>query len=58
MIHTGTNESVHHAVKQVTKHVARGLYRTVSLNASECSCVVGMSTEKLRDKLMWKNGFS
>ncbi|UNI17496.1 hypothetical protein JDV02_003836 [Purpureocillium takamizusanense] len=57
MLRTGTNEHVHHAIMQVAKHVARGLYRVVSLNASEYSCVVVMSTEKSREALMWKNGF-
>ena len=56
MLHSGTNESIDHAVTQVT-HIARGLYRLVSLNASEYSCVVVMSTDKPRDELMWKNGF-
>ncbi len=57
MLHSGTDESVDHAVAQVAKHIARGLYRVISLNASEYSCVVVMSTEKTRDELMWKNGF-
>ncbi|KPM43251.1 hypothetical protein AK830_g3329 [Neonectria ditissima] len=57
ILRTGTNEHIHHALTQVTKHVARGLYRIISLNASEYSCVVVMSTEKARDDLMWKNGF-
>lgn len=57
MLRTGTNENVQHALTQVMKHVARGLYRIVSLNASEYSCVVVLSTEKGREELMWKNGF-
>jgi len=57
ILRTGTNENVHLALTQVLKHVARGLYRIVSLNANEYSCVVVMSTEKSRDELMWKNGF-
>ncbi|KAI8657952.1 hypothetical protein NCS57_01175300 [Fusarium keratoplasticum] len=57
IVRTGTNEHVHHAVMQVTKHIARGLYRIVSMNVSDYSCVVVMSTEKSRDELMWKNGF-
>ncbi|KAI1846008.1 hypothetical protein JX265_000933 [Neoarthrinium moseri] len=57
ILRTGTNKDIHHAVLQVAKHVARGLYRLVSLNASEYSCVVVMATEKQRDMLMWKNGF-
>lgn len=57
MIRTGTNENFQHALTQTIKHVARGLYRIVSLSASEYSCVVVMSTEKSRDELMWKNGF-
>ncbi|RMJ02223.1 hypothetical protein CDV36_015509, partial [Fusarium kuroshium] len=32
IVRTGTNEHVHHAVMQVTKHIARGLYRIVSMN--------------------------
>jgi hypothetical protein len=35
MLRTGTNENIQHALNQVMKHVARGLYRIVSLNASE-----------------------
>ncbi|RBR22731.1 hypothetical protein FVER53590_03282 [Fusarium verticillioides] len=57
LLRTGTNESIDYAITQVTKHVARGLYRIVSMNASEYSCVVVFSTEKSRDELMWKNGF-
>jgi hypothetical protein len=57
ILRTGTNESVQHALNQVMKHVARGLYRIISLNASEYSCIVVMSTTKSRGELMWKNGF-
>ncbi|KAF5006178.1 hypothetical protein FDECE_7419 [Fusarium decemcellulare] len=57
IVRTGTNEHIHHAVTQVTKHVARGLYRIISMNVSEYSCVVVMSTEKSRDELIGKNGF-
>lgn len=57
MVRTGTNKDIHYAVLQVTKHIARGLYRLVSLNASEYSCVVVMAANKSRDELMWKNGF-
>jgi hypothetical protein len=57
MIHTGTNDVIHKAIIQITKHIARGLYRLVTLNASEYSCVVVMTTDKLKDELMWKNGF-
>ncbi|RBQ76428.1 hypothetical protein FVER14953_03282 [Fusarium verticillioides] len=57
LLRTGTNESIDYAITQVTKHVARGLYRIVSMNASEYSCVVVFSTEKSRDEFMWKNGF-
>ncbi|KAF4965418.1 hypothetical protein FSARC_6769 [Fusarium sarcochroum] len=57
IIRTGTNEHVHHAVTQVTKHIARGLYRIISMNVSDYSCVVVMSTEKSRDELMFRNGF-
>ncbi|KAK1580108.1 uncharacterized protein LY79DRAFT_562331 [Colletotrichum navitas] len=55
--HTGTNEHVHHALIQVARHVARGLYYIVSLSITEDSCMVFMSTEKPRSELMWKNGF-
>ncbi|QPC77960.1 hypothetical protein HYE68_008712 [Fusarium pseudograminearum] len=57
LLRTGTNESIDYAIKQVTKHIARGLYRVISLNISEYSCVVVFSTEKSREELMWKNGF-
>lgn len=57
MLRTGTNEDIDYAVRQVAKHMARGLYRIVSLNASAYSCVVAMSTEKQRSELLWKNGF-
>jgi hypothetical protein len=56
ILRSGTDES-HHAVTQVAKHIARGIYRLVSLNVSEYSCVVVFSTEKKRSELMWKNGF-
>lgn len=46
VIRDGTDEPVHHALMQVTKHVARGLYRIVSLQLSEHSCVVVLSTDK------------
>lgn len=57
ILRTGTNEDNHHALAQVAKHVAHGLYRLVSLNITEYSCVVVFSTEKMRSELMWKNGF-
>lgn len=57
LLQTGTNEPVQHAITQVMKHVARGLYRIISLQASQYSCIVVMKTEKSRDELMWKNGF-
>ncbi|KAM0552660.1 hypothetical protein ACHAPJ_007757 [Fusarium lateritium] len=57
ILRTGTNEHVHQAVIQVTKHIARGLYTIVSMNVSDYSCVVVMSTEKSRDELMFTNGF-
>ncbi|KAF5723851.1 hypothetical protein FMUND_1459 [Fusarium mundagurra] len=57
LLRTGTNESISYTITQVTKHVARGLYRIISMNASDYSCVVVLSTEKSRDELMWKNGF-
>lgn len=57
ILQTGTNQHVHHAVLQVTKHIARSVYRIISMNVSEYSCVVVMSTEKSREELMFKNGF-
>jgi hypothetical protein len=57
LLRTGTNGSIDHAITQVTKHIARGLYRVISMNASDYSCVVVFSTEKSREELMWKNGF-
>ncbi|SPJ85784.1 uncharacterized protein FTOL_11567 [Fusarium torulosum] len=57
IVRTGTNEHVHKAIIQVTKHIARGVYNIVSMNVSDYSCVVVMSTEKSRDELMFKNGF-
>ncbi|KAH8674293.1 hypothetical protein BX600DRAFT_457316 [Xylariales sp. PMI_506] len=56
-VFTGTNQDLRHALLQVAKHVARCLYRVISLNVSEYSCVVVMSTDRSRDELMWKNGF-
>jgi hypothetical protein len=50
-------EDIHHAVLQVTKHIARGLYKLVSMNVSEYSCTVVISANKSRDELLWKNGF-
>ncbi|CZR31671.1 uncharacterized protein FPRO_02142 [Fusarium proliferatum ET1] len=55
-LRTGTNEHIHHAVIQVTKHIARGLYRIVSMNVSEYQCIVVMETEKSTENLM-ANGF-
>jgi hypothetical protein len=56
MMHTGTT-SVHKAITQVDKHVHRGLYSVVSMNATKHSCVVVFSTELSREELLWKNGF-
>ncbi|TPX16374.1 uncharacterized protein E0L32_004023 [Thyridium curvatum] len=56
-LRTGTDEHVHHAVLQVAKHVARGLYRIVSMNVSDFSCMVIISTGKKREELKWKHGF-
>lgn len=44
-IRTGTNGSVHEALLAVAKHVEKGLYKFVSLQMSEYSCVMVMSTE-------------
>ncbi|EXK49885.1 hypothetical protein RAB80_002118 [Fusarium oxysporum f. sp. vasinfectum] len=55
-LRTGTNRHIHHAVIQVTKHIARGLYRILSMNVGEYQCVVVMETEKSTDDLM-SHGF-
>ncbi|KAL0933447.1 uncharacterized protein CTRU02_212410 [Colletotrichum truncatum] len=57
MLRTGTNESLDQVLKQVTRHVNRGLYRIVNLSMTEFSCVVVLFTEKSRSDLVWKNGF-
>lgn len=44
-IRTGTNGSVHEALLAVARHVEKGLYNIVSLQMSEYSCVVVVSTE-------------
>lgn len=44
-IRTGTNGSVHEALLAVAKHVEKGLYKIVSLQMSEYSCVVVIETE-------------
>lgn len=44
-ISTGTNGSVHDALVAVAKHVEKRLHKIVSLQMSEYSCVVVMSTE-------------
>ncbi|KAK1543521.1 hypothetical protein CPAR01_04154 [Colletotrichum paranaense] len=36
----GAEGHVHHVFTQVTKHLARGIYHSISLNATEHSCVV------------------
>ncbi|KAK1456692.1 hypothetical protein CMEL01_16370 [Colletotrichum melonis] len=51
ILRTGTNEHVHHVVTQVTKHLARGLYHLISLDVTEHSCVVVISTGKKRSEL-------
>ncbi|KAK2024415.1 hypothetical protein LX32DRAFT_643673 [Colletotrichum zoysiae] len=56
-LHTGTDEHAHHALIQVARHVARGIYRIVSLSVTEDSCMVILSTGKPRSEIMWKNGF-
>ncbi|ROW03987.1 hypothetical protein VSDG_00841 [Cytospora chrysosperma] len=43
--------------RRVAEHVARGLYSVLSMNMSEYSCVVVMSTGLPRQDLMWKDGF-
>lgn len=54
---TGTHDSVKEVIVQVTEHLLRGLYSRVSLNASDHSCVVVMSTDKPQEEFTWKNGF-
>jgi hypothetical protein len=56
-LRTGTDKTVHEAIVQVSKHIQRGLYELVSLNASKHSCVVVISTEKARSDLVFKHGF-
>ncbi|KAL6886016.1 hypothetical protein GGI43DRAFT_277593 [Trichoderma evansii] len=56
-IRSGTDKSVQDAILQVAKHISRGLYKVVSLNASEHMLAVIISTELSRDELMSKNGF-
>jgi hypothetical protein len=56
-LRTGTDDSVHAALLQCAKHVERGLYRVVSISASEHSFVVVMSTELSQRDLLFKNGF-
>lgn len=56
-IRSGTDKSLQDAILQVAKHISRGLYKVVSLNASEHMLTVIISTELSRDELMYKNGF-
>lgn len=51
LLRDGTDESAHYVLNQVTKHVARGLYRIVSLQLTEHSCAVLLSTIKSYDEL-------
>jgi hypothetical protein len=57
VLRTETNDNIDKIILQITKHIARGLYRLVTLNASEYSCVVVMTTDKSKDELIGKNGF-
>jgi hypothetical protein len=56
-IRSGTDKSIEDAILQIAKHISRGLYKVVSLNASEHMLAVIISTELSRDELMFKNGF-
>lgn len=56
-IRSGTDKSIQDAILQVAKHISRGLYKVVSLNASEHMLAVIISTDLSRDDLMFKNGF-
>lgn len=48
---------IHKAITQVDKHVHRGLYSVVSMNATAHSCTVVFTTERQRAELVWKKGF-
>lgn len=52
IIRTGTNGSVHEALLAVAKHVEKGLYKIVSLQMSEYSCVVVMETQLMDAELV------
>ncbi|KAH8908668.1 hypothetical protein BR93DRAFT_936286 [Coniochaeta sp. PMI_546] len=54
---THTDKSLHHVLVQIVKHLERGIYRIVSLEAAEDKCTVVVSTEKKHDEIMWRNGF-
>lgn len=56
MSRTATTD-INTAITQVAKHIHRGLYKIHSMNVSERSCTVVLSTEMLRADLQWKNGF-
>lgn len=54
---SGSDESIQEAILQVAKHISRRLYKVVSLNATEHTLAVIISTELSREELMFKNGF-
>lgn len=56
-LRTGTNQDHHCVLRQVTKHVARGLYRLVSLSLGPYQCVVVISTARNRADLSAHQGF-
>lgn len=56
-LRTGTNQDHHCVLRQVTKHVARGLYRLVSLSLGPYQCVVVLSTARNRADLAAQQGF-
>ncbi|TQV90830.1 hypothetical protein V2A60_002510 [Cordyceps javanica] len=57
ILRTGTNGHVEKALLQVAKHLERGLYKIVSLNASKHAMHVIISTDKPCNELTYKQGF-
>jgi hypothetical protein len=55
--HALNNVTVHNAIFSVAKHIRKGLYRLVSLNASERSCVMVISTTFQNDDPTWKEKY-
>ena len=56
-LRTGTNQDHHCVLRQVTKHVARGLYRLATLSLGPYQCVVVLSTPRSRADLSAQQGF-